>query len=399
MSLRINMNHFDEKKTSELLDELTYKDEETGKEVYGVIIDEENICLPHNFGFNNGLKIPLKECFTNTKFTFNGELKPEQKEAREDVVKYLNKQGSTILSCGVGFGKTITAINIASKIKMRTLVVVNRLLLLDQWKESVEKFTNNCHCYIINPSKKLKEDGDIYVVNVQNISKLNKDFLNTFGYVIVDELHLIITENGIKNLLHLKPKYLLGLSATPYRNDYMGKGIQHFFGDKTVHKKLNKKHLVYKVNTKFTPEVDFQFNGKINWNSVLNSQAYDTQRNEKIIKIIKHFPEKHFLILVKRIDQGKYLLNRLEKEGIVADSLLGKQKYKQTDNKVLVGTTSKCGTGFDAPKLDSLILAADIEAYFIQQLGRCFRRADNNPVIFDLVDDNNVLRATLLFKT
>jgi hypothetical protein len=41
--------------------------------------------------------------------------------------------------------------------------------------------------------------------------------------------------------------------------------------------------------------------------------------------------------------------------------------------------------------LDTLLLATDIEEYFIQYLGRVFRRKDANPMIFDLVDNNPIL--------
>jgi len=58
----------------------------------------------------------------------------------------------------------------------------------------------------------------------------------------------------------------------------------------------------------------------------------------------------------------------------------------------LVGTTSKCGTGFDFPKLDCLILASDIQQYYIQALGRVLRRPDVEPIVFDLVDENHILR-------
>ena len=41
-------------------------------------------------------------------------------------------------------------------------------------------------------------------------------------------------------------------------------------------------------------------------------------------------------------------------------------------------------------KLDALILASDLEEYFIQYLGRVMRREDVEPYIFDIVDILNV---------
>ena len=45
--------------------------------------------------------------------TFNGNLRPLQKEVRKEALSLLNKRGSCILSLYTGAGKTITAINIA----------------------------------------------------------------------------------------------------------------------------------------------------------------------------------------------------------------------------------------------------------------------------------------------
>ena len=42
--------------------------------------------------------------------------------------------------------------------------------------------------------------------------------------------------------------------------------------------------------------------------------------------------------------------------------------------------------------MDALILASDVEEYFMQYLGRVFRREDVHPIIFDLVDNFNSLK-------
>ena len=60
--------------------------------------------------------------------------------------------------------------------------------------------------------------------------------------------------------------------------------------------------------------------------------------------------------------------------------------------RILIGTISKIGTGFDHPSLDALMLAADVEEYFIQFLGRCMRTKEVEPIVFDLVDNYTVLK-------
>ena len=157
-------------------------------------------------------------------------------------------------------------------------------------------------------------------------------------------------------------------------------------------KKLHREHTVYKVDTKFKPEIKLQPDGSTDWTSVIQSQATNKDRNQLIIDIVCKFKDRNFLILSKRIEQIDYLVTELKKRGEDVTSFKGsKQKYN-CQSRILIATISKAGVGFDHPKMDTLLLAGDVEEYFIQYLGRVFRREDVNPVIFDLVDNFGSLK-------
>ena len=96
--------------------------------------------------------------------------------------------------------------------------------------------------------------------------------------------------------------------------------------------------------------------------------------------------------------QGNYLVDKLKERGENVTSLIGTKQEFEESARILVGTSSKVGVGFDHPKLDTLLLAADLEEYFIQYLGRVFRRKDVEPVIFDLVDNNGILKKHFLTR-
>ena len=66
--------------------------------------------------------------------------------------------------------------------------------------------------------------------------------------------------------------------------------------------------------------------------------------------------------------------------------------------RILIATFQKVGTGFSHEKLDMLILATDAEEYFIQYLGRVFRRPDVEPLVFDIVDKHPILRRHFLTR-
>lgn len=286
---------------------------------------------------------------------------------------------------------TITAINIASTINMKTLIIVNKLVLMEQWADSISKFCPNATIQKLTTKSEL-EDVDFYIVNAINVEKMGNVFGN-IGCLIIDELHLIMAQTLSKSLNYIHCRYLIGLSATPYREDGLDCLIDLYCGAHKIIRKLYRKHLVYKIDTGFKPIVELAKNGKVNWSSILDQQANELERNEIAVKIIKKFRENTFMILVKRISQGKYLVDRLNEEGESVGSLLGSEQEFDRNVRILIGTTSKIGVGFDWNKANSIILITDLESYFIQFLGRIFRTKDGIPLVFDLVDNNNILKS------
>ena len=95
------------------------------------------------------------------------------------------------------------------------------------------------------------------------------------------------------------------------------------------------------------------------------------------------------LILSKRIEQIDYISKELRKYGEDITCFKGNKQDYNKDARIMIATISKAGVGFDHPKMDTLILATDVEGYFIQYLGRVFRREDVHPIIFDIVDNFN----------
>ena len=289
---------------------------------------------------------------------------------------------------------TATSINIATKIKLKTLVIVNRLTLMDQWVESISKFCPDATVCIVKPNKdKVFPDGDydFYIMNAINVSKFDRESYKHVGYCIVDELHMIMSEVLSRSLWRLGPKYLLGLSATPYRVDGLDGMIDAYFGKHRISQDIKRECKVFKVFTDFTPPSAYNRFGKLDWNAIINAQCLDETRNQLIIDIVVKYPERFFLLLTKRIEQGNVLSKMLTDLNIDHDCLFGSNKYVKTDKHVLIGTIGKCGTGFDNPKLNTLVLCCDVVNYYIQILGRVMRGQDTDAWVFDLVDNNNTM--------
>ena len=357
---------------------------------YQVISND--IYLPFSFAYKIlQISRPKRSNFSKMEIKFEAELRDYQKEVKKEAIELLNKNGSALISMGCGMGKTITSINIACTIKLKTLIVVNKLVLVKQWKDSITQFCPSAKTQSLTPKSELDDDCDFYIMNAINISKMGKNFFKNIGFLCIDEVHLIMADK-LSNLMNfIFPRYLIGLSATPYRIDGLNILLDLYFGEDKIIREMNHKHIVYKVDTNIKIKGELTEMGKVNWNSVLEAQSNNEERNDLIINIIKKFSDRNFLVLVKRVEHGNTLVNKLQEEGEYVTSLLGTNQEFDKEARILVATSQKAGCGFDHPKLDALMLAVDFKDYFSQIIARVFRRRDVEPIVFDILDDNPIL--------
>ena len=405
MSLSVNIDSLSLAVREKLVTDLTVRPELENKKYTSYTsqtpdvelfqIRNDDVIVPFAYGLNE-LKInkPKKENYDIiSDFSFTGTLRESQKEIKDEAIKLLNSHGTCLISCYPGFGKTITSIYIASKIKLKILILTHRVVLIKQWEEAIKTFCPNASINIITPTKKnISLDFDFNIINPINVGKYGPNFFSKIGTVIVDEAHLIMSKVLSQSLQFLFPKYLIGLSATPYRSDGLSVLLDLYFTENKIVRKLQREHIVYKLNTKFKPVVELGRNGTVNWGKILESQSNDIDRNNMILNIVNTHKDRIFLILSKRIEQAKYLHSKFVEMGESVDLLIESSTKFNKDCRILISTTSKAGIGFDHARLDALILASDLEDYFIQYLGRVFRRIDVIPIIFDLVDDNPILK-------
>lgn len=327
---------------------------------------------------------------------FTGTLRPHQQQVRDSAIKSLNETGSIVISAAPGFGKTITSIEIICAINVPTVIFVKQAMIMDQWKDSISKYAPRKKVATITSTKPVDPNADIYIVNPiilkKDITDL-KDFEH-IKLVVVDELHQIVSKVLHRAFFKFQPDYIIGLSATPYRPkmDPFEPAIAWFFGSNVVGSKLFRKHTVYCVKTNFVPETRIQpHSGKLDWSSVLTSQAEDPHRNNLIVKAVTMFPKRTWLILVKRVEHARTLQALFASAGIESGTIVGSCREFDKSSKILIGTTPKIGVGFDHAPIDALCMAADVLEYFEQFLGRCMRRQDVEPIVIDFEDKFNPL--------
>ena len=397
MSLKINIDNFTNDTINKIDIDLRFKIPSNSNFIPDKIVQtydliDNDIYIPFSYGISEfNFERPKRDLYPSMNVKFQGELREEQKIVKKEALQYLNKTGCIILSCNVGFGKTALAINMSCNIKLKTLIIVNKIVLMKQWEESILKFCPDALVQKLTTKSKLK-DCDFYIMNAINVAKMGRDFFKSIGNLLLDECHLLATDCLSTSLQYITPRYLIALSATPYRFDDYNKLISLYFGKNQIIREMKRDHIVYKINTGIKIELEKdETTQRINWGKVLKEQSSNEERNQLIIKIIQHFKDRIFMVLCKRVEQANYLLKKLQDLGENVDGLIGSKQEFDDKCRILISIQQKTGTGFDWPKADTMLLATDTSSYFIQNLGRVFRKKDTIPIIFDLIDDNFIL--------
>ena len=355
-----------------------------------IVVISTSLCLEFNIINNSTIVIPntrLKTKYRLSRFS----VEPCGIKRYYGFTLASNTNGRFLLGDCTVTHNTMCSIKLATMIKLKTMILVNKIILMNQWKEAVLKFCPKATVTLLT-SKSTHIDSDFYIINAQNVEKIDTTITKNIGCVILDEAHLLMTNVYSRALLSLYPRYLLGLSATPYRPDDYDHLINIYFGKGIISRKLDREHHVYSVTTNYKPIVEYMDNGKLNWNTVLDSISYNEARNVLLTNIICKYNTRVFLVLVKRIIHGQILEKMLIEKGESVSSLLGNNQEFDKDARILIGTVSKVGVGFDHPRMNTLLLAVDIEQYFIQYLGRVFRTKDTIPIVIDIVDNHSLLK-------
>ena len=406
MSIKILLNSLSEVAKNKIIDDLSFTPETMKfykqqrfrpKEdpVCAYDIDsDDNVYLPFSYSMKNMqeyISLPSTKDYKKINCNFVATLRKLQEEVYPEIYSKIKENGTVKLSFYPGFGKTTMSIYLASKLKLQTVILCHRNVLIEQWKESIERCIENPKIQVLKAGKQLDENAQFVIISAYILPKLGWMFKNV-GTLVVDEIHTFATKLLSKSLIYFTPRYLVGLSATPYRSDGMDRLLDAYFGEERIDRKLYRPHTYYNVQTKLKPEIRKNEQGELIWDSILEWQSNCPERNKMIVNIIKKYPERHFLVLTKRVEQAKTLKELLINENEVVDTLVENETFFDKSARVLIATIQKCGVGFSHDILDALVVATDCEEYFIQYLGRVMRTEEGEPIVFDLVDDHPTLK-------
>jgi len=334
--------------------------------------------------------------YRSNKMVFNGELKNDlQQEAALSCLYQLDAKGGGVLSLPTGAGKTVIALFIASVLRCKTLVIVHKQCLMQQWINRISQFLPDARIGILQQNKVELKYCDIAVGMLQSIATRDYDIdiFHDIGLVIIDEVHVIPTPVFSKVLLKLSVPYYLGLSATPERKDGLSKIIHWFIGPVCYKRTLINRHDVVVNIVYFTSFFNAPY-GFINMPKTISLLCKMYSRNTLILDEINKLRYREYRVLVLS-DRRNHcaLLKKLlfDKYKISSALFIGRMKQEDLDHSithdVLLATYGLAKEGLDIPEFDALVLATP-RSDVVQACGRILHsKTVNNPVIIDLVDN------------
>ncbi len=379
---------------------------------------QPNLCMPNYIG---------KEWENEIKF--KGSLFEKQKEPTDILIKACKENGGGILSMAAGAGKTFCSLYVLSKLKMKAIIVVNKIPLMKQWQNEIAAFLPDAKVGIIQGQKNIDVEGkDIIIAMLQSLSRIDypDSLFSDFAVSIYDEAHNISSQMFSKVLFKLCSKYTIGLSATPNRADGCEYVFKWHVGD-IVYKSVNEERkgkppIIRNLKIDSTDYKEIctmnRFTGQntIQFTSMLSDLVNMEKRNKLIIEIIKDCrkEQRRILVLSDRRTHLQNLYSFLDKDLNVTFTyglFLGSMKITELEKSkacdVILATYAAFSEGVSEKDLDTLILttpkkfighlknATKNESGKLEQtVGRVFRKMhiERNPMIIDFQDNFSVYK-------
>jgi len=384
----------------------------------------EKIYVPYHYGrakygTPDRVKLTTPES-TTIAFSAERTMRPYQIEIINTYIHHARTIGGGIISVGCGRGKTVMALKIAEELKVKTLILVHKEFLMNQWVERIKEYLPEARIGYIQGKTLDIHRKDIVLAMIQSLSDPRKDkdyptnIFETFGLVIADECHHLAARQFVRSLGKYSFKYTLGLSATPNRADNLQKVFKYYLGEivyKDAEIQQSAEDIAMDHIPNSTVEIYIYHNNDIKYCKeelnykkkpnvvIMKSNIAECEKRTKfLLNFLPRLIEegRHVLLLSCRrehIFQMEKMINAMEIPDCTVGLYLGGMKQENLDisatKRVIIATFNMAEEAFDCKILNTLVFATphnNIE----QAVGRILREEKKKrkliPLIIDLQD-------------
>jgi superfamily II DNA or RNA helicase len=328
---------------------------------------------------------------------------PRNEAQKRAMSKMLNSEGC-ILQLSPGVGKTIISIYMIATRKRKSLILVHKDALAEQWINRIKSFTNlddDNISRLSSPTFKKDLQKPIIIATAQTFLSLLKRNRHAFlrelneaniGIFIADEVHTSVGAPTFSECsIHMPSKYTYGLSATPYRYDGNGDIIEYHLGEifaddesDTMDAKVSVVLLDYQIDTprRYTY---IRWGGEFQRARYLNMMRKSESFNAVIKALLTKLKDRNLICMIERINLIEDLYKWMPSKS--KSMFCGSGGLSTLESDHTFATPGKCRDGVDAPHKDCVITTSPISN--IEQLtGRIVRPLEGKrqPIVIDMVD-------------
>ena len=324
---------------------------------------------------------------------------------------------------------TLMTINVISKLKIKTIVIVNKISLMHQWHSELKRFIPGIEVGFIQGQKNIDvEDKHVVIAMLQSLARVDypDSLFNDIGLTIIDEIHNTPSKGFSKVLGKLSSQYTIGLSATPKRSDGCEYVFKYHIGEVIYQSQVKRNGLkpilnMITINSSEYKEIMLQNKStgqsQIQFTSMLTDLIQMPKRNRLILEIVKDLVVREgrkILVLSDRREHLKSLKCLLDDDlqsNFTYGLFLGQMKQSDLErsraSQVILATFSAFGEGVSEKDLDTLILTTpkkfighlknsvkNENGKLEQIVGRIFRKdhTEKHPMIIDLHDNFSIYK-------
>ncbi|KAJ3347860.1 hypothetical protein GGF32_006505 [Allomyces javanicus] len=326
---------------------------------------------------------------------FRGQLRESQVEPMDICLNYVRTNKRGVLCLPTGTGKTFCSLYLASKLGQRTLVIVNKRTLMDQWRDEIKRFIPNAQVGTIHQTA-CDPSGDITIAMWQTLNA-RESVPGTYGLIILDECHRVSSRIFNTVLFKINAPYVLGLSATPERKDGLESVMHHHIGE------IMYRQQGIKRGTLATAVLVADYRGQYTvsprqFSTFVTELVKDQARTDFIAEVIQSIfsrsdgDHRHVLVLTDRVQHAQRLsasvTNVLAGKSVAV--FTGQSALKDFDRAksadVIIATYKIFEEGISVESLNTLVLATP-KRTVTQAVGRIYRREHRiPPLIVDIAD-------------
>jgi len=331
---------------------------------------------------------------------FRGELRPalRQPEAAAAALTALRAGGGAVLSLPTGYGKTTVALWLASRLRVKTLVLVHTSVLQEQWAQRVAQYLPGARVSYVRGGA-LDLSGDVVIAMIQTLVSraYPPSTFDPCGLLLVDECHHVGAEVFSRAMFGLALPMVLGLSATPERKDGLSRLVHWFLGplafreQRTAQANVRVRFVTYAC-ARYAQPPPVNRRGDLCYAGVMAQLTEDAERTALVVAEAAALARagRQVLVLSHRRAHCEALAAGLVAAGVDAATFLGARGKAAAREvpaaRVVVATFQLAAEGFDEPRLDALLLATPASDVH-QASGRILRGGGGaDPLIVDVVD-------------